>query len=357
MAALFIVGRIRRLALVAVIALTPLSSAWAQPAAPRLTAEQRREVVTATATAFADFYVFADQGAAIAAHLRAELARGAFDRFNQTEPFAAALTASIQAVNPDRHIQVRPPASVPAAAGVAPRSRAEQLGWVERLRRRNYDFVRVERLAGNVGYLRMDSFPPPELAASTAAAAMAFLAHSDALIIDLRENGGGTGDMVRFLASYFFVEPTRLARVFHRDRNPQVSFDSTLMLVPGERMPIIDLFILTSPRTISAAEAFAFPLQQRGRAVVVGEVTAGAGNGGEFVDVGQGFRAFVPDVHVSSPIDGSSWEGRSVRPDIPALAAQALTVAHREALRRLLAVATDAAAREALTRAVAELPD
>ncbi|HYD12628.1 MAG TPA: S41 family peptidase [Allosphingosinicella sp.] len=322
--------------------------------AQSLTAQQKREIAGAAATAYADFYVFADRGAAIAAHLRREAGRGAFDRIDQPQAFAAALTAAIRTVQADRHLEILPPrpaTSTTATAG--PPSRAERLSWIEPLRRRNYDFVRVERLPGNVGYLRLDSFPPPELAASTAAAAMAFLRHCDAIIIDLRENGGGTGDMVRFLASYFFVEPTRLSRTFRRDRNPQTSYDMTLPSIPGDRIPIADIFVLTSNRTISAAEAFAFALQQQGRAVVIGETTAGAGNAGDYLDIGHGFRAFVPDVHVSSPVNETSWEGVGVRPDIAATSEQGLATAHREALQRLLSATTDERRRAALRRAMA----
>lgn len=324
-------------------------------AAQTLTAQQRREVANAAAAAYADFYVFADRGAAIAAQLRASAAAGAFDRATDPAAFAAALTAAIRSVHQDRHVEVLPPRLAPASASGEPQGRAERLGWIERLRRRNYDFVRVERLAGNVGYLRLDSFPPPELAAQTAAAAMAFLAQSDALIIDLRENGGGTGDMVRFLASYFFAEPTRLGRSLRRDRVPPISNEMTLPMVPGQRLPLIDVFILTGSRTISAAEAFAFAMRQQDRAVVVGEVSAGAGNAGDLLDIGQGFRAFVPDVASLAPYSDASWEGVGVRPDIQTPAAQALAAAHREALRRLLAAARDEQARESLRRALEEV--
>lgn len=319
----------------------------------RVSTEQKREVVEAAAQAYADFYVFEDRGRLIAEGLRAQSARGAFDDISRSGAFAEALTSAIRAIQPDRHIEVLAPQ--PRAEGPQSQTRAQELAWVERLRRRNYDFVRVERLPGNVGVLRLDSFPPPELAAPTAAAAMAFLQNSDAIIVDLRENGGGTGDMVRFLASYFFVEPTRLSRTFRRDGNPQVTFDSTLASVPGERMPIVDVFVLTSSRTISAAEGFAFALQQLGRAVVVGERTAGAGNAGDYVDIGHGFSAFVPDVAVSSPIGDATWEGVGVAPDIGVPAQEALAAAHREAVRRLLAQAPDARTREALTR-VLETP-
>lgn len=341
----------------AAVAITFSLPTGAQPAAPALTVERQRAIVGAAAAAYADGYVYRDRGNAIAEALRRQAARGDYDRPLRPAAFATALTRAIRAVQPDRHIEILAPApgAAPAVAD-APRTRVERLGWIARLRRRNYDFVRVERLPGNVGYLRLDTFPPPELAEATAAAAMAFLAHSDAVIVDLRENGGGTNDMVRFLASYFFAEPTRLSRILNRARDPQLSIESTLTSVPGERMPIVDLFILTSAKTISAAEAFAFPLQQLGRAVVVGEVTAGAANGGEYIDLGDGFRAFVPDVHVYSPIDETSWEGRGVQPDIAAPAAQALAVAHREALRRLLASAKDTSARETLQGALEASP-
>lgn len=329
-------------------------AASAQPSPAPLSAAQKSEIVEAAASAYADYYVFADKGQRIADHLRRQQRSGVYARLTDPAAFARALTGAIQAVNPDRHIEILPPepATREADASSAPQSRAERLDWAYRLRRRNYDFVRVQRLPGNIGYLRLDSFPPPEVAAPTAAAAMAFLKHSDALIIDLRENGGGTGDMVRLLASYFFVEPTRLSRTFRRDATPQVSFDSTLTYIEGERMPVIDLFILTSPRTNSAAEAFAFALQQRGRAVIVGEISAGAGNAGEYLPLAHGFRAFVPDVHVSSPISDATWEGRGVHPDLAVPAATALTAAHREAARRLLATTTDEVTRAALGRAL-----
>lgn len=312
-------------------------------------------MVESAASAYADFYVFEDKGRLIAAGLRQQLDAGAFDRYSDNAAFAAALTQAIRAIAPDRHIEIAPPAREQRVAQAAS-NRAEQLAWIERLRRRNYDFVRAERLPGNIGLLRLDSFPPPELAAETAAAAMTFLQHSDALIIDLRANIGGTGDMVRFLASYFFVEPTRLVRTFRRDGDPQTTFDLTLPSVPGARMPIIDIYVLTSGDTISAAEAFAFALQQRERAIIVGESTAGAGNAGNFIDIARGFRAFVPDVAVFSPVSDATWEGVGVTPDIAAPAPRALAVAHRRAVERLLAVAPDERARRALTRALESPP-
>ena len=328
----------------------------AQKASEPLSAAQRREVVEAVASAYADSYVFEATGRRIAQHLRRQLAGRRFETTTDPAALAAALTREIRSVEPDEHIEVVPPSPQSPAAAPPQASRAEQFSWVERLRKRNYDFIRVERLPGNIGYLRLDSFPPPEIAGATAAAAMAFLQNSDAVIVDLRENGGGTGDMVQLLASYFFVERTALLETFRRASNPQTTIDYTLGAITGQRMPAVELYVLTSTRTFSAAEAFAFALQQRGRASVVGERTRGGGNAGRYRQMPHGFRAFVPMAHPISPVSRRSWDRTGVQPDIVSTAAQALTAAHRRALEQLLERATDSRSREQLQRALAELP-
>lgn len=332
-----------------------MAQAAAQPEAVRgaLTAAERVAVVRAAAGQFERYYVFETRARQIAAQLRGPVARAAARAPAEPRAFALWLTAELRRIGEDRHLEAAPPAG--PAGPEAQQTRAQRLGWLDRLRRRNYDFARVERLPGNVGYLRLDSFPPPEVASETAAAAMAFLKHSEALIIDLRGNKGGTGDMVRLLASYFFVEPTRLSRTFRRHGVPQISYDTTLTAIPGERMPIVDLFILTSGETFSAAEAFAFALQERGRAQVVGETTGGGGNAGDWLEAAHGFSVFVPDVAVSSPFGDKSWEGVGVKPDLPAPAAGALGLAHRTAVERLLDAATDPAARQAYWQVLNEI--
>ena len=320
-----------------------------------LSAAQRREVIEAVAAAYAESYVFQAGGRRIAQHLHRQLSRGRFEAVADPAALATELTREIRSVEADEHIEIQPPSPRPAAAA-AP-SRAEQFAWVERLRKRNYDFVRVERLPGNVGYLRLDSFPPPELAGPTAAAAMAFLQNSEAMIIDLRENGGGTGDMVQFLASYFFVTRTALLETFRRADDPQTTVDYTLTAIEGQRMPTIEIYLLTSARTFSAAEAFAFALQQQGRAIVVGERTRGGGNAGRYRQMPHGFRAFIPMAHPVSPVTRRSWDRTGVEPDVGSTAENALAVAHRRALEQLLAGTTDNRTREQLQRALAELSE
>jgi hypothetical protein len=332
--------------------------AWIGLAAPvaaaPISAQQRREVVEDVAAKFAERYVFEDRAARIAAHLRKRSKQGAFDAAADTDALAAKLTEEIRAVDADKHIEVVAPAA-PAAPSAAP-APADRFGWMERLARRNYDFARVERLPGNVGYLDLRSFPPPEVAGETARAAMRMLYRADVVIIDLRKNSGGTGEMAQMLASYFFVNRTALVKTFRRADNPQVTVDYTLTHLEGERMPAAELFILTSPETFSAAEAFAFGLQKRGRATVVGARTKGGANAGRYVTIVHGFRAFVPNAHASDAYSDESWEGAGIKPDIETPEAQALERAWREALTRLIARASGPEDKAALEKLLAGPP-
>src|SRR5687767_7189424 len=218
-------------------------------------------------------YVDPEAAARCAAVLKERLAAGAFARATTNAEFAVLATNELRANCGDRHFEVtlRTP---PPAPNVTPE---DPNAWKDDLRERNYDFIRVERMAGNVGYLQLNSFPPPEVAGDTANAAMTFLAASDAVIIDLRLNSGGTGNMVNLLLSYFFEEPTLLTTTYRRQSN-RTTENWTLGYVPGKRMARTPLYILTSAATFSAAEGFAAPLQAVKRATIVGEITRGGAN-------------------------------------------------------------------------------
>lgn len=254
--------------------------------------------------------------------------------------FAAAVTAALRSDCDDEHFEL-----VVRAADAPPPM--DPSAWMEPLRRRNYDFVELRSLPGNVGYLDLRSFPPPDVAANVAAGAMNMLAGTDAIIIDLRRNGGGTGDMVLFLATYFFDQQTAFMNTARRAAGASTQ-DRTLPYVPGPRLAKQELFILTSATTFSAAEAFAFGLQQLKRATIVGEPTRGGANAGRYTDVPPNFRLFVSNAHATSPATGASWDKTGITPDVRVPAGDALTAAHREALRRLRDKTKDEAWRRAL---------
>ena len=199
----------------------------------------------------------------------------------------------------------------------------------------NFCFEKIERLAGNVGYLDLRCFVGAEFAGETAVAAMNFLGNSDAVIIDVRKNGGGDPSMVQLITSYFFDEPTHLNSFYIRKGNTTQQF-WTSAHVAGKRMANVPVYVLTSSRTFSAAEEFTYNLKNLKRATIVGETTGGGAhpvNAHFLADVH--LLAFIPFGRAVNPITGTNWEGTGIAPDIQVPADTALTAAHLDALKKL----------------------
>ncbi|HVG30540.1 MAG TPA: S41 family peptidase, partial [Pyrinomonadaceae bacterium] len=205
-----------------------------------------------------------------------------------------------------------------------------ELSWM------NHGFNRVERLRGNVGYIEFNGFMDAEAGAEAVAAAMNFVANTDALIIDLRKNGGGNPEMVALVCSYLFgPEPVHLNDLYWREGNRTQEF-WTRKEVAGRRYLNKDVYVLTSKRTFSGAEEFSYNLKNLKRATIVGETTGGGAHPGGGVRVNEHFMMFVPRGRAISPVTKTNWEGTGVKPDVEVPAEQALTVAHLAALRKSL---------------------
>jgi hypothetical protein len=330
-------------ALAAISALHPASAQERRedmPVAP----STRDSVALAAAAAVESGYVFAGRGAGAARVLRRGVRAGRYRALGTASALADSLTADLRRASGDAHLQVVfsvSPRTAPPGQGLTAGDSArdrENAAW------RNYGLLQLERLDGNVGYLELGRFDDPELAGGALAAAMSLLAGTDALIVDLRLNGGGHASMDALLASYFIREPTLLSTLHRRARADTAQL-WTLPRVPGPRYLSNPLYVLVSGRTFSAAEAFAYDLQALGRAVVVGEKTRGGANPGGWTMLGPHFGVFVPTARVESAVTHGNWEGTGVRPDLAVAAAGAKAAAHRAALQRL--VAENAAAERA----------
>ena len=204
--------------------------------------------------------------------------------------------------------------------------------WFAKLDRQNSGFRRAEVLEGNVGYIEFWGFDEVnERSMSRVAKAMAMVATTDALIFDLRQNGGGSGDMVRLLSSYLLPGGIHLNSFYWRASDSTTEF-WTLERVDGEKRTSVPVYVLTSKDSFSAAEEFAYNLQHLGRAMIVGEVTKGGANPWQFFELGDGFRAGIPIAKAINPVTLGNWEHIGVQPDYPVAANDALAVAHRSAL-------------------------
>jgi hypothetical protein len=298
-------------------------------------AAEPRAVVGHVADQIGANYFDPEKAEAIARDLKLEAVRGQYDRFQAPLDLARALTERLKPL--DNHFMVA--WSPPVAAEdpkLAPRGSVVEDS--DRERRSNYGFRAIEILPGSIGLIDLRHFAefatPGDQALEKADAAMALLSGADAIVIDLRNNGGGYPAMVAYLASYFVPRDANIYNTF-KGRGPD-TFERPALDVRGMRRTDVPLYILISARTGSAAESFAYTLQSAKRAVIVGETSAGAANPGGFEDAGDGFAVFVSAGRPVNPFTKTNWEGVGVVPDVQVPAADALTRAEALALTRAL---------------------
>lgn len=336
-------------------ALLAAGSAWSwqfkvgDPTVP-IDAAGRREVVHALGQAMRNAYVFPAVGKRVAQALDERNAHGAYDHDRTVKAFGDALGEDVRKLADDRHLRVDFYPDFGKGAGPAEMPSADVRGqWIAR---HGYGIDRVERLPGNVGLLRVDAFPDADLMADAYGSAMRLLSGTDALIIDLRQNGGGSPEAVAYLMSYFFdVDDRReLFDVYNHDDGKTQQYWSFPVSGPRYTRPV---YVLVSARTMSAGESFAYFMQGQKRATVVGDVTWGGANPVRPVKLGHGLVAAVPFMRAFDPQTGKNWEHVGVKPDVPTDPAQAEHVAYLTLLKALLPKARDDEDRQAVKSALA----
>ncbi|MEO8452896.1 MAG: S41 family peptidase, partial [Gemmatimonadota bacterium] len=260
--------------------LAAASSARAQMQGPNqpdrtVTKAERTQVVEGLSRVLKEKYVFPAVADKMAARLVERLGT-AYDTVTSAKALSRMLTDDLRDIAHDKHLNIFYSAET-IPSGPPPGSPSGP----DRFAAMNYAFEKVERLPGNVGYLKFNGFfDPAGAAGDVAAAAMAFVAGTDALIIDVRDNGGGSPGMVAFLCTYLFDgRPVHLNDLYWRASDATQQF-WTLSYVPGRRYVNKDVYVLTSGRTFSAAEEFTNNLKTLKRATIVGETTGGGANPG-----------------------------------------------------------------------------
>jgi C-terminal processing protease CtpA/Prc len=328
-----------RLAIICLLALSVAGVAIAQPEQPDLTidAATRTKVIDGILKRLNDSYVFPEVAKKMEQSIRERVDKKEYDQITSAKEFATKLTSDLQAISKDKHLRVRyshaaiperGPRREPTAEEREKRTR--DLNWM------NHGFTKVERLRGNIGYLEFLNFADEELGAETVAAAMNFVNGTDALIIDMRQNGGGNPAMVALVCSYLFgAEPVHLNSLYWREGDRTQEF-WTRKEVAGKRYLNKDVYVLTSKRTFSGAEEFSYNLKNLKRATIIGETTGGGAHPGGGFRIHEHFGMFVPTGRAISPVTKTNWEGTGVTPDIAVPAEQALVVARIMALKKSL---------------------
>jgi C-terminal processing protease CtpA/Prc len=327
-------------------------------AAPELDASARQEVIEHVIAEMNRRYVFPKKAQEVESALRRQQAAKVFDGITSGREFAQDLTRSLQEVTHDKHVRVRfseAPVAVRQQAESDQPTPAELAIWRAHEEKRNYGVERVEHRPGNIGYIELRGFAPAMLAGPTLAAAMTLVAHADALIVDLRRNGGGDPETVALVCSYLFDHRTHLNNLYWREGDRTEQF-WTLEWVPGERYgQSKPVYVLTSADTFSGAEEFAYNLRTQKRATLVGETTGGGANPGDLRRLSEHFEMFVPSGRAINPVTNTNWEGVGVEPHVKTPAPAALATAEAMALKALIEGERDAERRAALQQRLGEV--
>lgn len=302
-----------------------------------------------------EYYLFPDVAEQVCEVFRRRLADGEYRELHDEEAFAIATTKDAQSVNGDQHLIVMPSeAPLPEQddpivhlRGHHPKS-ADMNG---------HGFVRIERLPGNVGLVDIRRLYHPVMSGDAAVAAMNLVAGADVLLLDLRLCAGGEPDMVALVSSFLVDERTQLSTLYFPADDISLQY-WTAPFVPG---PIFGgskpLYVLTSANTFSAGEGLSYDLQQMGRATLVGETTAGAGNFDYRYRVSERLMFSVPSGYPVNPNSGGQWEGVGVKPDISVDAERALHTAYKLALEHVLDLGDERPRRKIVEQARAALAE
>ncbi|MEZ6242158.1 MAG: S41 family peptidase [Phycisphaerales bacterium] len=275
-----------------------------------------------------DNYVFPDKGDEAATMLEQKLDQGEYNGLAGMQ-LAQKLTNDLQSFTHDRHFGVRP---------ASPQAEGEHSPQPANVPTAPFGFAKVERLDGNIGYVDLRGFAPRAAAAPTVHAAMKLLQGSDALIFDLRQNGGGDPETVQLLCSYLFDpdNPVHLNSLYFRPTDETTEFWTQPDQLESDAMASTPVWVLTSNYTFSGGEEFTYNLKTRQRATIVGETTGGGAHPVDGFMLGDHqLVALIPVGRAINPVTGDDWEGKGVAPDVEAPASEALDIAISQALERM----------------------
>ena len=299
----------------------------------KIDAATRARVIDGVVANLNEFYVYPESAKKMEEALRERQKKGAYDAVTDGEKFASMLTDDLQQVSHDKHLHVMfSPEVLPK--GEPKRTPDDEAQRRTELERDNCAFEKVERLPSNIGYLKFNAFLDPVICGPTAMAAMNFLGNVDAIIFDLRANGGGDPKMIAFISTYLFGEPTHLNDLYNRKEDSTTQY-WTMPYVPGKRLTGKPVFVLTSKRTFSGAEEFSYNLKNLKRATIIGETTGGGAHPVSGHRVDDHFMIGVPFAKAVNPISKTNWEGTGVEPDVKVPADEALDVAKKMAAEQI----------------------
>ena len=307
----------------------------------KLTELSKKQIIDSLTQELEEFYIRPNAIADIKKKLNENYKKGIYKDILNSNDFANKITTDLVDFSKDLHFRVvydpewTENQKNKEDKAVQQKIKAQELSEAKK---KNFGFQQTRILEGNIGYLEFDYFEDPAIASETAAAAMHFFENTDALIIDLRKNNGGVMEMGQFISSYFYSGaelPLYKYYTYEKNRKKIEREMWLLPSVPGKRLADIDIYILTSAITFSAAEWMSYSLQNLKRVTIVGEKTAGGAHPIDRKVLPNGFSVNIPFGEVRDPITNGDFEGKGVTPDVLCKSEEAVNASHLLALQKL----------------------
>jgi hypothetical protein len=269
-------------------------------------------------------YVFPDKVGNIDAVIRRRLAAGEYDGLDGPA-LCETVTTHLQEVCPDKHLRLL---WADQPQSLDPEDEDDGMAaFLALLRAENQGIRRVEHLERNIGLIDVRRIASADEGAVAIGAAMQLVAHTRALILDLRACHGGAPEGAAMWCSYFFGDDqVHLNDIYERSTGLTRQF-WTIAHLPAPRYADRPVHVLTSANTFSGGEDVAYTLQAHDRAVLVGETTRGGAHPTARHAVTEHILVTVPTARTVNSVTGTNWEGVGVVPDIPVPADQALDTA------------------------------
>ncbi|MEO0339961.1 MAG: S41 family peptidase [Bacteroidota bacterium] len=283
-----------------------------------LPAQSAKELIREIKPLMLERYIFLDQAEVVIKHLEQLEEKQHFKQYTAAAELAEAMTQAMRSVTQDNHLGVLPPRRLVQEKNTE--FKPNYRGVISRYS--NPMISSFQYFGTSVGYFDMRYFGGGARNYDKIDAVMTQLKEADALIIDLRSNGGGSPRTVQYLCSYFFDESQLLSSLYSRFDDHTDEYWT--VEIKGQKRLNLPIFVLTSSRTFSGAEDFAYTMQKHGKATVIGETTRGGAHPTRAHNLSGGFRVRIPFARSIHPVTKSNWEGVGVQADVQVPSEKAL---------------------------------
>jgi carboxyl-terminal processing protease len=192
----------------------------------------------------------------------------------------------------------------------------------------------MKMLPGNIAHIMVNSMEGSDKADQLFAAKYAEIEKADAIILDLRENGGGNSNIGYNILAFLTDKSFKGSKWFTRNYrptyrawgNPQEKFGEEASSISADRLKAVrkgakvydkPVIVLSSPRTFSAAEDFLVAFKPLKRGLIIGEPSGGSTGQPMVISLPGGGSARICTKR-DAFADGTEFVGVGVVPDVPA---------------------------------------